>query len=100
MYSLESKFLAGSINETYKSIAHTHFYKKPTYTHQLHCRLGKWGQKIVETCFSLKCTYLGYNACDNMGTLQVYLDPFFDALLYCVLGTPGSTEFVLIESVN
>ena len=35
-----------------------------------------------------------------MGTLQVYLDPFFDALLYCVLGTPGSTEFVLIESVN
>ena len=48
-----------------------------------------------------KCTtYLSNNAGDNVGTLQVYLDPFFDALLYCVPGTPGSSEFVLIESVN
>ena len=47
-----------------------------------------------------KVHYLSYNAGDNVGTLQVYLDPFFDALLYCVPGTPGSSEFVLIESVN
>lgn len=35
-----------------------------------------------------------------MGSAKVYLNPFFDAFLDGILGTPGSTQFVLIESVK
>ena len=44
--------------------------------------------------------YLSDYASNGMSLLQVYLNPFPDAFLDGIFGTPGSSKFVVIESVN
>ena len=45
-------------------------------------------------------TNLSNNAGDNVRLAKFNLNPFFDPLLNSLLGTPGTSQFVLIESVN
>ena len=45
-------------------------------------------------------TDLSDNAGDNVRLAKFNLNPFFDPLLNSLLGTPGTSQFVLIESVN
>ena len=45
-------------------------------------------------------TYLSDYASDGVSLLQVYLNPFPNAFLDGIFGTPGSSKFVVIESVN
>ena len=45
-------------------------------------------------------SYLSDYASNGMSLLQIYLNPFPDAFLDGIFGTPGSSKFVVIESVN
>ena len=50
--------------------------------------------------FFKKIPYLSDYASNGMSLFQIYLDPFSDAFLDGIFGTPGSSKFVVIESVN
>ena len=58
--------------------------------------LGKARSEI----FCTTLAYLSDYASNGMSLLQVYLNPFPDAFLDGIFGTPGSSKFVVIESVN